>query len=90
MLSYHVQSMIMSNSFTNPQMFPCHEVIIEAISVLRRTLYVHITSPMQGDILSISRKIDANWYEGFLGDKKGIFPVAYVEVIEGKLNTLIQ
>lgn len=36
----------------------------------------------KGDILGISRKIDDNWYEGFHGDQKGIFPVAYVQILE--------
>lgn len=37
----------------------------------------------KGDDLHIERKIDANWYEGFHGDKKGIFPLAYVQITEG-------
>ena len=40
---------------------------------------------MQGDDLHIEKKIDANWYEGFHGDVKGIFPVAYVQIAEGTL-----
>ena len=33
--------------------------------------------------MSILRKVDANWLEGTLNDKKGIFPAAYVEMAEG-------
>ena len=38
---------------------------------------------LQGDIIAITKKIDDNWYQGYLGDQKGIFPSAYVEVLEG-------
>ena len=31
--------------------------------------------------VSILRKLDANWLEGMLNDKKGIFPLAYVEMV---------
>lgn len=34
----------------------------------------------KGDDLYIEKKIDANWYEGYYGDTKGIFPVAYVQL----------
>ncbi|KAL5506563.1 hypothetical protein EMCRGX_G008231 [Ephydatia muelleri] len=40
----------------------------------------------KGDIVSILRKVDANWLEGTLNDKKGIFPAAYVEMAEGGDN----
>ena len=32
--------------------------------------------------MTVTRKIDANWYEGYHGDQKGIFPITYVELIE--------
>ena len=45
----------------------------------------HTPTPLQGDIVSILHKVDANWLEGMLNDKKGIFPLAYVEMVaEGK------
>lgn len=34
----------------------------------------------KGDDIYIERKIDANWYEGYHGDAKGIFPAAYVQI----------
>ena len=37
----------------------------------------------QGDIIAITEKIDDNWFQGYLGDRKGIFPSSYVEILEG-------
>lgn len=34
------------------------------------------------DMLLISKKIDSNWYEGFHDERKGIFPIAYVQLIQ--------
>jgi sorbin and SH3 domain containing protein 1 len=36
---------------------------------------------LKGELVTITRKIDDNWYEGKIGEQKGIFPVAYVEVL---------
>ncbi|VDK35240.1 unnamed protein product [Taenia asiatica] len=36
----------------------------------------------EGDVIQLIRQVDENWYEGRLNDKKGFFPVNYVEVIE--------
>jgi hypothetical protein len=36
----------------------------------------------KGDIIAITKKIDDNWYQGYLGDQKGIFPTSYVETLE--------
>ena len=48
------------------------------------------SSSSQGDILTVTRKIDANWYEGYHGDQKGIFPITYVEVVEeGEIITCL-
>ena len=38
---------------------------------------------IQGDIIAITKKIDDNWFQGYLGDQKGIFPSSYVEILEG-------
>ncbi|NXB43417.1 SH3R3 ligase, partial [Leucopsar rothschildi] len=35
------------------------------------------------EILTVIRRVDDNWAEGMLGDKIGIFPILYVEVITG-------
>jgi hypothetical protein len=32
--------------------------------------------------VSIIRRIDANWYEGHIGHKEGIFPVQYIQVLK--------
>lgn len=34
----------------------------------------------KGDLVTLTRQIDENWFEGKIGDRKGIFPVTYVEV----------
>ena len=41
-------------------------------------------SSVQGVVVIIERKVDDNWYSGTVGDRKGIFPVSYVQVIESK------
>ena len=33
-----------------------------------------------GESVILTRRIDKNWYEGKIGNRKGILPVAYVEV----------
>ncbi|KAK0163741.1 hypothetical protein PV328_002442 [Microctonus aethiopoides] len=35
----------------------------------------------KGELVVLTRRVDENWYEGRIGNKKGIFPVTYVEVI---------
>ena len=34
---------------------------------------------MQGDVVTLSRCVDASWYEGTLDGQRGQFPVSYVE-----------
>ena len=31
--------------------------------------------------MTLTRRIDKNWYEGRIGSRKGILPVSYVEVL---------
>ncbi|CAG9773033.1 unnamed protein product [Ceutorhynchus assimilis] len=35
----------------------------------------------KGELVTITRKVDDNWFEGKIGGRKGIFPVAYVDVL---------
>jgi len=35
----------------------------------------------KGETVTLTRRVDANWYEGRAGARRGIFPVAYVEVL---------
>ncbi|XP_058799317.1 uncharacterized protein LOC131668863 [Phymastichus coffea] len=35
----------------------------------------------KGELVFLTRRVDENWYEGRIGNRKGIFPVSYVEVI---------
>ena len=34
-----------------------------------------------GETVTLTRRIDKNWYEGKIGSRKGILPVSYVEII---------
>lgn len=38
-------------------------------------------SLMKGELVTLTRRVDDNWFEGRIGNKKGIFPVSYVEVL---------
>ena len=41
-------------------------------------------------LLTVTHKIDTNWYEGYHGDQKGMFPITYVELIEeGEIITFL-
>jgi len=35
----------------------------------------------EGDIITLLSRVDANWYEGSLRGKVGLFPVTYVKVL---------
>lgn len=37
--------------------------------------------PFTGELVVLTRRVDENWYEGRIGNRKGIFPISYVEVI---------
>jgi len=34
---------------------------------------------LQGDVVTLTRCVDNNWYEGKLAGRQGLFPVSYVE-----------
>ena len=36
---------------------------------------------ISGDLVTILRRVDDNWYEGRRGDTTGIFPASYVESV---------
>jgi len=38
-------------------------------------------SLIKGEIVVLTRRVDANWYEGRIGSRKGIFPATYVDVL---------
>ncbi|XP_048524023.1 uncharacterized protein LOC109542836 isoform X5 [Dendroctonus ponderosae] len=35
----------------------------------------------KGELVTLTRKVDDNWFEGKIGGRKGIFPVSYVDVL---------
>ncbi|XP_048513054.1 uncharacterized protein LOC105693657 isoform X4 [Athalia rosae] len=41
----------------------------------------HELSLVKGDLVVLTRRVDQNWYEGRIGNRKGIFPISYVEVL---------
>ncbi|XP_033609073.1 uncharacterized protein LOC111868667 isoform X3 [Cryptotermes secundus] len=38
-------------------------------------------SLVKGELLVLTRRVDDNWFEGRIGNRKGIFPVSYVEIL---------
>jgi len=46
----------------------------------RKTNYISVYS-FAGELVVLTRRVDENWYEGRIGNRKGIFPISYVEVI---------
>uniref|UniRef100_A0A182WIZ4 SH3 domain-containing protein n=1 Tax=Anopheles minimus TaxID=112268 RepID=A0A182WIZ4_9DIPT len=38
-------------------------------------------SLLKGELVTLTRRVDDNWFEGKIGNKKGIFPVSYVEIL---------
>ena len=48
-----------------------------------------IGSILQGELVTLLRQVDENWYEGRVGNRQGIFPVAYVEVLREPSTPLV-
>ena len=40
-------------------------------------------------MVTLLRMVDENWYEGRVGNRQGIFPVAYVEVLREPSTPLV-
>ncbi|XP_026478837.1 sorbin and SH3 domain-containing protein 1 isoform X3 [Ctenocephalides felis] len=38
-------------------------------------------SLLKGELVTLTRRVDENWFEGRINNKRGIFPVSYVEVL---------
>ncbi|CAG0900909.1 unnamed protein product [Darwinula stevensoni] len=36
---------------------------------------------IKGELVALTRRVDANWWEGRIGSKRGIFPDSYVEIL---------
>ncbi|XP_068145859.1 uncharacterized protein CAP isoform X1 [Drosophila tropicalis] len=35
----------------------------------------------KGELVTLTRRVDGNWFEGKIANRKGIFPVSYVEIL---------
>lgn len=35
----------------------------------------------EGDVIVLTAQVDANWYEGALDGRAGLFPISYVDVL---------
>ena len=58
---------------------------IDKFSAFRQIEIIFFILNKQDEIISIIRRVDDSWVEGRLGDRIGIFPISFVEV----LHTLI-
>merc|ERR1719210_975766 len=38
-------------------------------------------SLIKGEMVTLTRRVDQNWYEGRIGSRKGIFPATYIEIL---------
>jgi len=49
------------------------------------TACVYNMERMQGDVVSVIRRLDENWFEGLHDGRQGLLPAAYVELIRSPL-----
>ena len=42
---------------------------------------VNVIVTVSGEMVTLTRRVDKNWFEGRIGSRKGIFPASYVDVI---------
>ncbi|KAM3967317.1 LOW QUALITY PROTEIN: cbl-associated protein [Aphomia sociella] len=63
----------------------------EAEKIIARALYAfngqtsRELSFRKGDLINVRRQIDANWYEGEVHGRIGLFPYNYVEIMKGEV-----
>lgn len=50
---------------------------------------INVILLFQGEIVTLLRRVDENWFEGRSGNRQGIFPVAYVEVLNEPSTPLV-
>ena len=41
-----------------------------------------LLSSFQGDIITLLKQLDDNWYQGCVGEEEGIVPVSYIQLLE--------
>lgn len=54
-------------------------IVLSKLLALCATIYDLIVL-QEGDNITLTQRIDENWYEGSLNGKTGLFPVTYVNV----------
>lgn len=43
----------------------------------------------KGDLISVIRRVDANWYEARFNNRKGIIPVSYVQIMQESFDRIL-
>ncbi|KAK3610685.1 hypothetical protein CHS0354_028076 [Potamilus streckersoni] len=43
----------------------------------------------KGEFVTLLRRVDENWYEGRIGNRQGIFPILYIDVIQEPSTPLV-
>jgi hypothetical protein len=51
------------------------------MTTLTVTETVNVIGTVLGEMVTLTRRVDKNWFEGRIGSRKGIFPASYVDVI---------
>lgn len=68
-----------------PSQHVTQSVTVEGEGRLRYNFKAETTRELpcsKGDVIALVRKVDANWYEGRISDRKGIVPSSYLEVFK--------
>ncbi len=61
-----------------------HKIYIDInikITMTTVTVTVNVIVTVLGEMVTLTRRVDKNWFEGRIGSRKGIFPASYVDVI---------
>ena len=60
---------------------PMELSLIKGMSLFDPQMALHVFISFKGEMVTLVRRVDQNWYEGRIGSRKGIFPASYVEVL---------
>ena len=76
MANYQLTSQYHLNSHTS--LIPWNSILVFTLNPNWSITNLHI---IVGETVTLTRRIDKNWYEGKIGSRKGILPVSYVDII---------